>query len=205
MEDERKIIEAAVGGEESAFEELVIRYTPLVAGYIRARTRYSSEIEDVIQEVFLGVYRQIDSLKSTRAFVPWLLMIARHKMSDQNRRERRVRAPQTDSEAYRVTPLVVSEVADPAPGPSKEAEIGILQENLRDSVDRLAEKLYVVLYLRLWEECSIREIAERLRVKESTVRVRLHRGMKILRSDLQRQGIGSSGKVYNGSKESNRP
>ncbi|HIA47956.1 MAG TPA: hypothetical protein EYN96_08295 [Candidatus Hydrogenedentes bacterium] len=83
--------------------------------------------------------------------------------------------------------------------------MGILQENLRDSVGRLADKLYVVLYLRLWEECSIREIAERLRVKESTVKVRLHRGMKILRSDLQRQGIGLAGKVYDGSKKSNRP
>lgn len=189
-------IEAAVGGDESAFERLMVQYAPLVAGYIRARTRYPAETEDVLQEVFLGAYHQLGSLRNGRSLVPWLLKIARHKLSDQNRRERSGRVfLQADSETGGVTRVLASEVADPAPGPTEEAETGILLENLRGSVGRLGDKLRVVLCLRLWDGCSIREIAERLGVKESTVRVRLHRGMKTLRNDLRRQGIDPFGKV----------
>ena len=185
-----ELVAAALGGDESAFQKLMERYVPLVEGYVRGKTQYPLEAEDVMQEVTIGAYRQLDNLKNTACFGPWLLKIARHKVSDLYRRKQRERLIVRPGSELNESAL---KVADPAWGPAQKVEASDLLSVLHDSVGRLDDKLRIVVHLRLWEKLTLREVAQRLDLKESTVRMRYHRGIKRLRKILQKQEISSSG------------
>jgi len=77
------------------------------------------------------------------------------------------------------------DVADTAPNPASRAAEQETGQTVLRAIAALREKYRVVLYLRLVDEISLCEIAERLGLKESTVRMRLQRGLTQLRKSLK--------------------
>ncbi len=158
-----RLVERVRAGDEEAFGELYKFFAPMVHGIILARVP-RDEVADIVQEVFLSAYRNLDSLREAAKIGAWLAMIARNRAT----------------EFYRNLK------------PTEE-----LSENLRDKKDVNAEAREILtairalpetyretLILRLVEGMSGQEIAERCGLKPESVRVNLHRGMKILRNKL---------------------
>jgi RNA polymerase sigma-70 factor (ECF subfamily) len=165
-EAEVALIQAAQGGDRAAFGRLYERYAALVHGVLMARVPYD-EVEDLMQDVFLRAMQRIGALREPRAFSSWLITIARRVATDHCRSTMFKRflgmAPEK-------TPK-----CDPEP-------LAILA-----TIQRLPKTYRETLILRLVEGLTGPEIAAQTGLTPDSVRVNLCRGMKILRSCLQRR------------------
>jgi len=160
---EAALVEAARAGDREAFERLYRIYAPLVHGVLLARVPYG-EVADLVQDVFLTAFRKLGGLRDAERFGPWVAIIARNRAADFYRRSR-------ETEELR---------EELAQGPRREAEATEALEVIR----ALPEAYRETLVLRLVEGMTGPEIAERTGLRPASVRVNLHRGMKLLRRRL---------------------
>lgn len=160
---ESLLVKAVLDGDRDMYGRLYHLYAPLVHGILLARMP-RSEVEDMVQEIFLHALKKLHTLRDTGSFGPWIAMIARNRAMDFHRRSR---------ETVEVTDDLKSSDSS---GP-KAAEI---LEIIRSLPDAYRE----TLVLRLVEGMTGPEIATRTGLTSASVRVNLHRGMKLLRGKL---------------------
>lgn len=160
---EAALVESARAGDREAFARLHDMYAPLVHGVLLARVRYD-EVSDLVQDVFLTAFRKLGHLRDAERFGPWVSMIARNRAVDFYRRARE-------------TEELHEEFAQ---GTGREAEASEALEIIRG----LPEAYRETLVLRLVEGMTGPEIAVRTGLQPASVRVNLHRGMKLLRARL---------------------
>lgn len=159
------LVEAARRGDRTAFQRLYGLYAPMVHGILLARVP-REEVGDLMQDVFLHALDKLHTLRDSAAFGPWLAMIARNRAYDFHRRSREVEA--------------LSE--DLAQHSSAETDAEALRALM--AIRRLPEAYRETLILRLVEGMTGPEIAARTGLTPASVRVNLHRGMKLLREQL---------------------
>jgi len=156
-------LEAWRAGDRSAFVRLHDHFARMVHAVVLARVP-ASDADDVVQEVFLQAFRSLDGLRDPGAVGPWLCRVARSRSIDHLRRRRHV---ETLPEAL---PRGAPPVAE-----AREA---------LDAVRALPEAYRETLLMRLVEGLSGPEIAARTGLTPGSVRVNLHRGMRLLRERL---------------------
>ena len=161
------LVRAARAGDESAFARLYDRYARIVHGVLLARV-HRQDVEDLVQDVFLTAWRRLDGLRDPAAFGGWIAMIARNRATDAHRR------------AVDLVELP-AQIEVPAAA-SAEAEANAALAAIRT----LPEAYRETLTLRLVEGLTGPEIAARTGLTPASVRVNLHRGMKMLREKLGR-------------------
>ncbi len=171
---ESALVESARAGDRAAFERLYHSYAPLVHGVLLARVPYG-EVSDLVQDVFLTAFRKLAALRDPERFGPWVAIIARNRAADFYRRARQ-------------TEELHEELAE---GAGRGAEASEALEVIRS----LPEAYRETLVLRLVEGMTGPEIAERTGLRPASVRVNLHRGMKLLR---RRLGIQAEGGLKEG-------
>ena len=165
--DDAALVRNARGGDESAFGRLYERYARIVHGVLLARVP-RVDVEDLVQEVFVTAWRRLESLRDPAAFGGWVSMIARNRATDYHRR----------------TPVMVHLPQDleASDGTAARAEAIASLEAIRTLPDAYRE----TLVLRLVEGLTGPEISDRTGLTAASVRVNLHRGMKLLREKLHR-------------------
>jgi RNA polymerase sigma-70 factor (ECF subfamily) len=166
--DEARLVSAARGGDRGAFERLYERYAAMVHGILLSRVA-RIDVEDLVQDVFVTVYRRLDTLRDPAAFAAWLAMIARNRAIDHLRR------------AFPTEELPEDLAAE---DPS-ELEAKAILEIIRELPEAYGE----TLVLRLVEGMTGPEIAARTGLTPGSVRVNLHRGMALLKEQLDRRQI----------------
>jgi RNA polymerase sigma-70 factor, ECF subfamily len=181
------LVECTLLGEEWAYNALMGRYLPIVLGFLHGKTYHEADIEDMAQDIFLKAYRNLNQLRSRNRFGPWLMRIARSRLLDYYRTASR-RPREVVAEPDHPGPL--DRAFEPAPGPRRQAGLAQVRDVVLDEIEALAEKYRTVVYLRIVGEETTADIARRLGLRECTVRMRLYRGLKSLRSALRRHGIG---------------
>jgi RNA polymerase sigma-70 factor (ECF subfamily) len=162
--DEVGLVTAARYGDRDAFGLLYQRYGRMVHGVLLARVP-RGQVEDLLQDVFLLALRRLDSLRDPARFGGWLAMIARNRATDFHRRSRDT-----------------VELTDEVPGPHQGARTEALA--VLALLRGLPEAYRETLVLRLVEGMTGPEIAARIGMTEGSVRVNLHRGMKLLRTKM---------------------
>ena len=160
-------IRAVAAGDEDAFARLHADYVRMVHAIILGRVP-RRDVDDLVQDVFLTAYTRIRELRDPAAFGGWIATIARNRATDYLRRTRQH-----------------AELPEEMPGgDSIDAEtIAVL-----DVVRKLPEAYRDTLLMRLVEGMSGQEIADRSGLSAGSVRVNLHRGMKLLREKLGMHG-----------------
>jgi RNA polymerase sigma-70 factor (ECF subfamily) len=161
--EEAVLVRAVLDGDRDMYGRLYHLYAPLVHGILLARMP-RSEVEDTVQEIFLHALKKLHTLRDSAAFGPWIAMIARNRAMDFHRRSRE-------------TVEVTDDLRSSDESGTKAAEI---LEIIRSLPDAYRE----TLVLRLVEGMTGPEIAERTGLTSASVRVNLHRGMKLLRGKL---------------------
>ena len=157
------LVKAVLAGDRDGFARLYDLYAPLVHGILLARVP-RAEVDDLVQDIFLHAYKKLHTLRDSSAFGPWIAMIARNRAVDFHRRSRETVEINED--------LCGIEAHD-----SRAAEI-------LELIRRLPEAYRETLVLRLVEGMTGPEIAVRTGLTAASVRVNLHRGMKLLREKL---------------------
>jgi RNA polymerase sigma-70 factor (ECF subfamily) len=157
------LIRAVLAGDHDKYGRLYSLYAPLVHGILLARVP-RSDAEDLLQDIFLHALRKLHTLRDPNAFGPWIGMIARNRAMDFHRKSREtVELPE-----------------DLKGGDSTETKAAEILEIIRSLPDAYRE----TLVLRLVEGMTGPEIASRTGLTAASVRVNLHRGMKLLRAKL---------------------
>jgi RNA polymerase sigma-70 factor (ECF subfamily) len=162
------LVDAARQGDRSAFAELYQRYARMVHGLLLAAAP-RADVDDLVQDVFLAAMRRLESLRDAAAFPGWLAAIARHRAADHFRRRPQDWLPLPDDVA--------------APDTDDTEARAVL-----DVIRSLPEAYRETLVLRLVEGMTGIEIAHRTGLTPASVRVNLHRGMKLLRARLEGSG-----------------
>ena len=160
---EAVLVTAALEGDRDGFGRLYDLYAPLVHGILLARVP-RAEVDDLVQDIFLHAYKKLNTLRDRAAFGPWIAMIARNRAVDFHRRTRE-------------TVEITDDVGGTNTSDSRAAEILELIRSLPDAYRE-------TLVLRLVEGMTGPEIAARTGLTPASVRVNLHRGMKLLRHKL---------------------
>ena len=160
---EAQIVERVMAGDEEAFGELYRIYAPMVHGIVLARVP-RDEVADIVQEVFLSAYKNLPNLRDKTTVGAWLAAIARNRAV----------------EFYRQLKPTEELSEDLKSKNDANAEAREILKTIRALPDAYKE----TLILRLIEGMTGNEIAEQTGLTPESVRVNLHRGMKLLRSKL---------------------
>lgn len=169
--DEELAREARAGSRRS-FEELAARYRRRLFVYLRPRLASDEDAEDLVQETFLKLYRNIAGYDPAYQFSTWLYTAAHRLAIDAFRRKAAVKGrPASAAEEPRALPASGADGETGAPG-------------LWDEARALGGDRFRVLWLRYGEDMSVEEIAAVIGRTRLAVRVLLHRARKSLAGRL---------------------
>ncbi len=159
-------------GDEVAFTELVRCYHDRLRYYLRRLSVDESTVDDVLQDVWLKVFRGLAKLRRPRALPVWLYRIARNAALAEHRRHRAVveleQEPQAPSSAQRHTDFAPEDAG-----------------RIHAALDRLPPHHRDVLVLRFLEELSYEDIADIVGSPLGTVRSRIHYAKHALRQAMR--------------------
>ncbi len=179
VSDDTLLVEAARGGDRSAYGRLYDRHARMVHGILLARVP-PGEVDDLVQDVFLQALPRLGSLRDAARFGAWLAAIARNRANDYYRRSR----PTTEL----TETLPADQIEDRAATSAEMAQTSAILAAIRELPDAYRE----TLILRLVEGMTGPEIAARTGLTPGSVRVNLHRGMQQLREKLGASPVKSS-------------
>jgi RNA polymerase sigma-70 factor (ECF subfamily) len=180
------LVERCLGGDDSAWEDLVRAHTRRVYAVCYRFTGREQEAQDLTQDVFLRVFRTLASFRAGEgSFSVWLMRLTRNLLIDNYRRSRQERA--TDSIEEQLPMLEekasLSSRTDGLLAGREASEI------LQAALAKLSPELKETLILRDLQELEYREIAETLGVPEGTVKSRLNRGRAELARILRKHRV----------------
>jgi RNA polymerase sigma-70 factor (ECF subfamily) len=189
--DDRQLIRRLQAGDEEAVRELADRYGHRIFQMALRHMKNREDAEEVTQDVLLKVYRKIDKFRGDAALSSWIYRITFNTAMSRLRTRRAERAADVERDralAQRkedsAGPAVPRHPADWSHMPDEE----LLRRQLRDAVatalPRLPEIYRVPVVLRDIEGLTTEEASKRLRVKDQTLKSRLHRGRVMLRRQL---------------------
>jgi RNA polymerase sigma-70 factor, ECF subfamily len=175
------IIERCLSGDQAAWESIVRLYRRKVFNVAYKFVGRHDQAEDLTQDVFLKLYKSLDTFDRRANFQTWLISVSRNLCIDHYRAVRKER----ETINRDVDP------ADLAPAsPDTRADTQLEQRDrvalLRRALDTLAPTLRTAVMLRDIQELTYQEIADRLRLPEGTVKSRINRGRTELARQIQR-------------------
>jgi len=178
-------VEAALEGDQRAFERLVEHYQTAVFNLAYRMLGEPQEAEDAAQEVFLRAYANLSRYDPERSFKTWLLSIASNHCIDRLRKRRLTWLSIEEEEGASAHPSLVSMT----PGPE---DAYLEQERSADMQALLAQlppDYRLVVVLRYWYDMSYAEIADALQTSESAIKSRLFRARQTLAGLLEGRSV----------------
>jgi RNA polymerase sigma-70 factor (ECF subfamily) len=188
LEPDPQLVQQCLQGDGLAWEKLVRLHTRRIYNLCYRFTGHRNESEDLTQEVFLRVYRTLDSYqKEQGAFTTWMTRVTRNLLVDHYRRTKRDRVTDSLEDAPQVE-------ITPAPGrlPEQAALDSELSDQVQRALARVSPELREAVILRDLQGFDYAEIQKVLGVPEGTVKSRINRGRIELAKRLEEMGIRPS-------------
>jgi RNA polymerase sigma-70 factor (ECF subfamily) len=182
-DSEIALVRKAQVGDRPAFEELVRRTSRLVFARLYLETGDRQRSEDLLQETLLTAFRRLHWLDDPKNFRSWLLTIAQNLAVDAVRYDQRKK--RATGRAGGVNPPVLANVPSQSPGPAQEAEQEETRARVLAVLRSLPEEYRLPLTLRYISGADYETICMQLGLTNGSLRGLLHRGMKLLRTELE--------------------
>lgn len=166
---------AAVPVKDLSFEDLVHEHERMVFSIAYRFLQNGAAAEEVAQDVFLDLFRNLSKLESGAHVTFWLRRVACHRSIDYARRNKNA-----------ASEVSWDELGDLAPGDGRvrHNEDPMLSKRLRQVVATLPEKMRMVVILRYQEDAGLEEIAQAMKIPLNTVKSTLHRAHALLREKI---------------------
>jgi RNA polymerase sigma-70 factor, ECF subfamily len=175
------LIEQCLDGNQTAWEQIVRLHWRKVFNVAYKFVGSHEQAEDLAQEIFLKIFRSLDTFDRRANFQTWLISVSRNLCIDHYRSVRKERQTiDRDVAADDLSP------ASATASPLAELENRDLAGLLRRALQTLPQSLRVAVLLRDLQELSYLEIAERLNLPEGTVKSRINRGRRELARQILR-------------------
>lgn len=160
------LLAAAQRGDRDTYTSFLTETAVLLRTYLARRIDNSDAVEDVLQEVLITIHQARHTYQPGRPVGPWLFAIADHRISDHFRRNRRQELP------------LPEDAVEAEPAGDERGEV------VRAALTRLPEVQRRVIEMLKVEDLSVREVAERTGMSESSVKVTAFRGYEAIRRIL---------------------
>ncbi|MBA3538270.1 MAG: sigma-70 family RNA polymerase sigma factor [Deltaproteobacteria bacterium] len=187
---ERTLIRRLRDRDERAFRELLDLHRDRVFNITYRMLGNRAEAEDVAQEVFITVFKTIDSFREQSKFSTWLFRVAvnhcKNRIKYLARRHERDR-DELDETHHGGASTNGAIGTQPRAAPDRALEGAQMEKLLEAAIASLDEEQRVVVVLRDVEDLSIEEICEITGLPDGTVKSRLHRARLVLRKKLTRE------------------
>jgi RNA polymerase sigma-70 factor (ECF subfamily) len=172
-----QIVREVLDGKTDRFRELVTRYQNMVAGIAWRSGCKREDVEDVVSEVLLKVYRNLHQYRPDHAFSTWLYKLTANHVVDRSRRMKKERGRTEMPE----------QVEDHRPGADDEMELDERHALVREALRHVDPRYREVMHLVYVEGLKVDETARILGTPEGTVKTRLMRGREALKKVLMRR------------------
>ncbi|WP_042347320.1 RNA polymerase sigma factor [Bacillus massiliigorillae] len=178
MDEEWGWIQSILSGDKQAYSHIINKYKNLLYATILRMTNNQQDAQDLVQEVFIKVYQQLDKYDQKGEFSGWLYRVAINHCMDEFRKKRyKMKRVELDTDAMVNT---------------KHPEVIYLKKERERQLERLIQTLSederIIILLRYVNDLSYNEISNLLSVPISMVRNKLHRAKQKMRNTLQGEG-----------------
>ena len=184
------LVRRCVAGDADAWEDIVRTYNRRIYNVCYRFTGSADSAEDLAQEVFIKMYRTLDSYAPEKgAFTTWIMTMTRNLLVDHYRKAKQDRVKDSldagITEDEDAVPLS-DRIEDQAPSADDRIQRRETQEMVQKAIQKLSPELREAVILRDLQDMDYREIAQVLKVPEGTVKSRINRGRTELARLLQR-------------------
>ncbi|MCI8342198.1 MAG: sigma-70 family RNA polymerase sigma factor [Firmicutes bacterium] len=166
-----ELVQNCICGDMAAFEEILGRYKNLVYSVVLRMVNDAEDANDIAQDVFVKIYKNLDKYSPEYKFSTWVIKIATNTVID-FRRKKKPDCVDIDDIAF--------EPADKETPESSFSKKESRQELLK-AVEKLPDMYKVLIILYHFEDMSYQEIADVVGISLSKVKNRIFRGRKILK------------------------
>lgn len=183
---ETKLALLARKGDQRAFAEIVELFKDKIFHLAFRMLNNRHEAEDVVQDTFLRVYKNLERYDENQKFSTWIYRIGTNLCIDRLRKRKPVYsldAEMNEQEGIDGYALIPSDDRTP----ETELMLSETKEMIREAIDSLPAKYKSVMVLRYLNELSLQEISEVLDMPVTTIKTRVHRGREFLRKKLERK------------------
>ncbi len=184
---DKELVESYLQGNHSSFEHLVQRHQSRVFGYILMLVKDRQLADDLFQDTFIKIIRTIKSgaYKEEGKFIQWAMRIAHNLIIDHFRKSKRI--PYSDKSSEDILLTNGHEFVED----SHEYQIVTEQihQDIRKMIDYLPYEQREVLYLRMYEEVSFKEIAEMTNVSINTALGRMRYALINMRKMVKEKNV----------------
>jgi len=168
------LMTAAQGGDQRAYAQLLRETARLLRPFLARRLNSASALDDVLQEILLSIHKARHTYDASRPYMPWAYAIAKFRLLDF------LRVHYADQLAQ------AEEWSEDTPASSAHVtETEFDYESVQQELAKLPEKQATILHLLHQEGLTAKEVAQRIGMNESAVKVAAHRAYKILRKILK--------------------
>lgn len=186
MISEKELLMRAKSGDEAAFEEIVKMYQKKICSTIFFMVKNENIVEDLAQEVFIKIYRNIGKFNAESSLYTWIYRITMNTCIDQIKKEKRF--------TY-INPVIETEDGDMEVQYEDETqkldeilEEKIRREKLIKAIKKLPAEQRALIVLRDVRQFKYMEIAEMLKLNLGTVKSKINRSRQALKEILEQDG-----------------
>lgn len=179
---DKKLVADYLRGDEKSLEVLIGRYLKPIYSFTYRYMGNLEDAEDITQEVFIKVWRNLKKFDRSKSFKTWIFSIAKNASIDWLKKKKTI--PFSNFENEKGENLLIGTLADTMPLPNEILEQADVGEMLDIAMSRLNSKYRMVLFLRYNDHFTFREIAETLGDPLDTIKSRHRRALIQLKKQL---------------------
>ena len=187
VNEDEALIAAALNGSAYAWEKLVKRYETQIFNYSVRLTGNSSDAMDLMQEVFLGVYRNLHRFRGDAKFSSWIFRIAHNKAVDMNRRRRLLSNQlRINDDEFNILDILPGDT-----GNEPDEKLGTQQQNgkITRMLARLSLEQRLVVEFKVFQSLTFDEIAVMQDISANTVKTRFYTALKKLKAVSEENNV----------------
>lgn len=165
----------SLAGDQRAYAELLHETARLLRPFLAKRLSFTNEVDDLMQEILISIHKARHTYDGKRPYKPWVYAIAKFRLNDH------LRACYADHLYHAVDLADLEEYLH-----ENVTETAISYESISGEIQKLPEKQATILRLMHQEGYTAKEVAKKIGMKESAVKVSAHRAYKMLKTKLDK-------------------
>lgn len=169
------LMKQTMNGDKRAYAVLLQETSRLLRPFLAKRLNFTAEVDDLMQEILISIHKARHTYDGERPYKPWAYAIARFRLQDY------LRAHYSDHLRHAVD---LAEVENSLPEPVTKS--AMTYESISGEIRKLPQTQAAILKMMHQEGYTAKEVAKKIGMQESAVKVTAHRAYKILRNKLER-------------------
>jgi RNA polymerase sigma-70 factor (ECF subfamily) len=169
------LMRQSLNGDKHAYAEILQETSRFLRPFLAKRLSFTNEVDDLLQEILISIHKARHTYEGKRPYKPWVYAIAKFRLQDHLRTHYADQLHHADD---------ISELEDYLH--ENVTESAITYESISGEVEKLPQKQATILQLMHQEGYTAKEVAKKLGMNESAVKVAAHRAYRVLRQKLEK-------------------